>query len=127
MKLNHETTPGQQRITAYDATQVSVDGTPHALPLALDAQQILADWWRPASADSLAADDIAALLALRPGVVLIGTGTRQRLIHPAILRPLIDAGIGYEVMDLGAACRTFNLLVAEGRAAAAALLGDTAQ
>ena len=126
MKLNHETTPGQQRITAYDATQVSVDGTPHALPLALDAQQILADW-RPARADSLAAADIAALLALRPGVVLIGTGSRQRLIHPAILRPLIDAGIGYEVMDLGAACRTFNLLVAEGRAVAVALLGDPAQ
>ena len=126
MKLNHETTPGQQRITAYDATQVSVDGTPHALPLALDAQQILADW-RPARADSLTADDIAALLALRPGVMLIGTGSRQRLIHPAILRPLIDAGIGYEVMDLGAACRTFNLLVAEGRAVAVALLGDPAQ
>ena len=126
MKLNHETTPGQQRITAYDTTQVSVDGTPHALPLALDAQQILADW-RPARADSLAAADIAALLALRPGVVLIGTGSRQRLIHPAILRPLIDAGIGYEVMDLGAACRTFNLLVAEGRAVAVALLGDPAQ
>ena len=126
MKLNQEITPGQQRITAYDATQVSVDGTPHALPLALDAQQILADW-RPTRADSLAAADIAALLALRPGVVLIGTGSRQRLIHPAILRPLIDAGIGYEVMDLGAACRTFNLLVAEGRAVAVALLGDPAQ
>ena len=126
MKLNQEITPGQQRITAYDTTQVSVDGTPHALPLALDAQQILADW-RPARADSLAAADIAALLALRPGVVLIGTGSRQRLIHPAILRPLIDAGIGYEVMDLGAACRTFNLLVAEGRAVAVALLGDPAQ
>ena len=126
MKLNQEITPGQQRITAYDTTQVSVDGTPHALPLALDAQQILADW-RPARADSLTADDIAALLALRPGVMLIGTGSRQRLIHPAILRPLIDAGIGYEVMDLGAACRTFNLLVAEGRAVAVALLGDPAQ
>ena len=126
MKLNQEITPGQQRITAYDTTQVSVDGTPHALPLALDAQQILADW-RPARADSLAAADIAALLALRPGVVLIGTGSRQRLIHPAILRPLIDAGIGYEVMDLGAACRTFDLLVAEGRAVAVALLGDPAQ
>ena len=126
MKLNQEITPGQQRITAYDTTQVSVDGTPHALPLALDAQQILADW-RAARADSLTADDIAALLALRPGVMLIGTGSRQRLIHPAILRPLIDAGIGYEVMDLGAACRTFNLLVAEGRAVAVALLGDPAQ
>ena len=126
MKLNQETTPGQQRITAYDATQVSVDGAPHALPLALDAQQILTDW-QPARTGSLDASDIAALLALRPGVVLIGTGTRRRLIHPAILRPLIDAGIGYEVMDIGAACRTFNLLVAEGRAVAVALLGDPAQ
>jgi uncharacterized protein len=54
--------------------------------------------------------------------VLLGTGARQRFPAPRLLRPLIEAGIGCEVMDLAAACRTYTILVAEGRRVAAALL-----
>jgi uncharacterized protein len=57
-------------------------------------------------------------------VVLLGTGWRQRFPAPALMRPLMDERIGYEIMDLPAACRTYNILMAEGRYVAAALLFD---
>lgn len=66
----------------------------------------------------------------RPEIVLIGTGGRQIFPPPEVLRPLIEAGVGIEVMNTAAACRTFNLLQAEGREVIAALCcpeDDTAQ
>ena len=54
--------------------------------------------------------------------MLLGTGARQRFPHPRLTAPLAQAGIGLEVMDLQAACRTYNILVAEERKVAAALL-----
>jgi uncharacterized protein len=80
--------------------------------------------WGSGGVSGLAADDIAQLAALAPGIVLLGTGRRQRFPSPALLRPLIEAQIGYEVMDVSAACRTYNLLTGEGREVAAALLFD---
>jgi uncharacterized protein len=62
------------------------------------------------------------LVALAPEVVLLGTGAALRFPAPGITRALVEARIGLEVMDVQAACRTFNILVAEGRAVAAALL-----
>jgi len=70
----------------------------------------------------LSADHWAALLAQRPEIVLLGTGEQQRFPRPEILRPLTEAGIGVEVMTVQAACRTYNILVAEERRVAAALL-----
>jgi uncharacterized protein len=55
-------------------------------------------------------------------VLLLGTGPRQRFPHPRLYRSLTDAGIGVECMDTPAACRTYNILVAEGRRAIAAIL-----
>ena len=57
-------------------------------------------------------------------IVLLGTGKRQRFPPPALMQPLIDARVGYEIMNLQAACRTYNIVMAEGRRAAAALLFD---
>jgi uncharacterized protein len=68
--------------------------------------------------------DLRRLLDFSPELVLLGTGPRQRFPRPALLRPLIEARVGFEVMDLQAACRTFNILVGEGRRVAAALLFD---
>jgi uncharacterized protein len=77
--------------------------------------------WAPAGFEALAADDFAGLLASEPEIVLLGTGSHQRFPHPRLLAPLIDAHVGVEVMDTHAACRTFNILVAEDRRVAAAL------
>jgi len=78
--------------------------------------------WRPASFDELAADDLQALASLAPEVLLLGTGLRQRFPARDVLAPLYTARIGFEIMDSGAACRTFNLLAAEGRRVGAAVI-----
>lgn len=78
--------------------------------------------WPPGDFAALEADHLAALLAHEPEVVLIGTGTRLRFPAPEVLRPLQAAGIGFEVMDTPAACRTFNILAGEDRLVLAALL-----
>ena len=74
-----------------------------------------------ASFEALDASDFERLRDLRSEVVLLGTGNRQRFPHPRLTRPLSDARIGLEVMDTQAACRTYNILVAESRKVAAAL------
>ena len=78
--------------------------------------------WAPAGFAALAEDDFRALLVQRPEVVLLGTGIRQLFPEPRLLRALIDARVGVEVMDTRAACRTYNILVAEGRSVTAALI-----
>ena len=78
--------------------------------------------WAPGGFDALVADDFAAVAALHPEVALLGTGTTIRFPHPRVTRALTDARIGLEVMDTPAACRTFNILAAEGRKVAVAIL-----
>ena len=76
----------------------------------------------PAGFDALTAGDFAALLQDKPDIVLLGTGATQRFLHPHVLAPLTDAGVGVETMDTRAACRTYNILVGEGRRVAAMLI-----
>jgi len=80
------------------------------------------DGWRPAPVDQLTIDDFADLLALTPEVVLLGTGQRQRMPPPALYAAFAARRIGLEVMDNGAACRTYNLLLSEYREVAVALM-----
>ncbi|HEX8012922.1 MAG TPA: Mth938-like domain-containing protein [Casimicrobiaceae bacterium] len=82
--------------------------------------------WAIGGFDALTEAEFAALAALTPEVALLGTGTTLRFPHPRLTRALTDAGIGLEVMDTPAVCRTFNILAAEGRkVAAGVLLGPT--
>ena len=78
--------------------------------------------WAPGGIDALVEADYAALLSYTPEMVLLGTGARQRFPHPRLLQALSAAHVGVEVMDTRAACRTFNILVAEDRRVAAALI-----
>ena len=78
--------------------------------------------WRPRRVDELAAGDFEPAVALAPEVLLIGTGPRQVFPPAAILAALHRARIGFEVMDTSAACRTYNVLLAEDRRVAAALI-----
>ena len=86
--------------------------TPHAV----------APGWAPAGFAALTEQDFAALLQHDPELVLLGTGAVQRFPHPKLLQALARARIGVEVMDTRAACRTFNILIAEDRRAVAALI-----
>jgi uncharacterized protein len=76
----------------------------------------------PEGFDALTAEDFTRLLALEPEIVLLGTGTRQSFPHPRLTRALSEAHVGLEVMDTRAACRTFNILLGEGRRAIAAVI-----
>src|SRR3970040_1085303 len=78
--------------------------------------------WPVASFAALAEADFERIAALGPEVVLLGTGARLRFPHPRLSAPLARAGIGLEVMDLQGACRTYNILAAEERIVAAALV-----
>ena len=80
--------------------------------------------WTAGGFDTLSEADFAALVELKPEVVLLGTGASLRFPHPRLTRALTDAGIGVEVMDTPAACRTFNILAAEGRRVVAAVILD---
>jgi uncharacterized protein len=78
--------------------------------------------WRAASFEALTEADFAPLLDLGADILLLGTGAKQRFPHPRLTHALAARRIGVEAMDLPAACRTFNILVAEERRVAAALL-----
>lgn len=112
-------------MTAYGPGQVSIDGRPYARSLLLLPDRIDTGWGPDAFA-ALSAEHLAALLSLSCDVILLGTGMRQRFPARALLRPLLEAGRGIEVMDTPAACRTYNILVAEGRHPAAALIVEAA-
>ena len=78
--------------------------------------------WSATDHASLTAEHFGELLALKPELVIFGSGQRIRFPPPALLRPLIDARIGFETMDTAAACRTYNVLLAESRSVVAALV-----
>lgn len=78
--------------------------------------------WAEGGFEALSEQDFVQLKALDPEIVLLGTGARQRFPHPRLYRALTEAGIGVEVMDSAAAARTYNIIAAEGRRVAAALL-----
>ena len=85
----------------------------------------VAPGFAPEGFDALQAADFAALLANAPEIVLLGTGSTQRFVRPSVSAPLHDANVGLEVMDTRAACRTYNILVAEGRSVTAALIVES--
>lgn len=78
--------------------------------------------WRPTSAADLLPEDLLALLELEPALVLLGTGPRQKFPSAAAMAALLTRGIGIEVMDSGAAARTFNVLAGESRRVVAGFL-----
>lgn len=80
--------------------------------------------WQDARFDTLGPQHFEALAVLGPELVLFGSGNALRFPRPEWLRPLIERRIGFETMDTAAACRTYNLLAAEGRSVIAALLID---
>jgi uncharacterized protein len=82
--------------------------------------------WSANDHATLTAEHFSEVLALKPELVIFGSGPRLRFISAALYRCLIDARIGLETMDSAAACRTYNVLAAEGRSVVAALLPGSA-
>lgn len=93
----------------------------HESSIVVLANEVCCDW-NASDFDALSKAHFDYFLALKPDVLLLGTGLRQRFPHPRLYRALTDSGIGVECMSTPAACRTFNILVVEDRKVAAAIL-----
>lgn len=124
MKLHQSGPSGINTFTGYGDGFVLVNGQRHDGSLIVLAERVQA--WSAASFDALTAADLEVLMALDSEVLLLGTGPQLRFPRAELWRPiarkLAEARVGLEVMDAQAACRTYNILVAEGRKVAAALL-----
>ena len=120
MKLHADAPTALNTVTAYGPGFIEINKVRHTSAVLLTPERI--DPWPVASFEALAEPDFERLRALDPEVALLGTGSRQRFPHPRLSRALNEARIGLEVMTTAAACRTYNILMAEGRKVAAALL-----
>lgn len=121
MKLHLARIDGQNAFTGYGKGYVLVNGSRHERSLIVLARRLVEDWG-VARIEDLADADMGMLAGLEVEVLLLGTGQSLRFPPPRLLQPLAAARIGVEVMDTPAACRTYNILLAEGRNVAAALM-----
>ena len=121
VKFEREQPDGKNTFTGYGEGYVEVNRARHGASLVVSGERLVTDW--PVTrVDQLSPDHMAAILDLKPEIVLLGTGATFRFPEPARLAPLYKAGIGVEVMDTPAACRTYNILLGEGRNVVAALI-----
>jgi len=98
-----------------------VNGERYDHSIAVMSGEVRSDW-AVAEFEALSEAHFDYFLPLKPDVLLLGTGSGQRFPHPRLYRSLTEAGVGVECMDTPAACRTYNILVAEDRKVIAAIL-----
>jgi len=128
MKFQPDTIEGVNVITRYETAGAThaqgcvwVGATPFEESVLVPWTGLVEPWQRGGFA-ALTTADFERVAALAPEVVIFGSGARLRFVPAALMRALIERGIGVETMDTGAACRTYNVLVAERRPVLAALL-----
>ena len=120
MKL-HASAPGARNaFSGYGEGYVTVNGARHEGSVVVTPERVLP--WNVAAFDVLAESDFELFLGLDLEILLVGTGPKQRFPHPRLTRALAERRVGIEVMDTQAACRTYNILMSEGRRVAAAIL-----
>lgn len=120
MKLHLSRNADTNQITGYGAGHLLVNGVRHEISLIVLPDEVIADWG--AGFETLSSRHFDALVIRAPEIVLLGTGRKLRFPPAALYANLIKARVGIEVMDTAAACRTYNILAAEGRRVAAALI-----
>lgn len=121
MKISLESAQGRNLFTGYGEGYVDVNGARHRANVLVAADSVTPGW-STGPLEALTPEHIDRLAAARPEILLLGTGAAFRFPDPAVLAPLHRARIGVEVMDTKAACRTYNILLSEGRNVVAALI-----
>jgi uncharacterized protein len=121
VKLHLDRLDGRNSFSGYGEGYVVVNGRRHESSLVVFPDRLI-DPWSVATFDDLVEPSLDFLAPLPLEIVLVGTGRTMRMVHPRHYRRLSEARIGVEVMDTNAACRTYNILLAEGRKVAAAIL-----
>jgi len=120
VKFSLEPASGANLIRGYSATELRIGSQRINRSCLVTAERLIADW-EPGSFAELVPAHLAAIFALAPELVLLGTGPTQRFATAALRAAFVQHHVGLEVMHLGAACRTFNVLVQENRRVLAAL------
>lgn len=125
MKLHSTQTQQYQTITAYekDAVEINAIWYKHSLIVLPETKPVV---WEPVSFEQLSNAHFEQIEAFKPDVVILGTGQKQRFAHPRLMQSLMQRHIGVECMDNHSACRTYNILMAEGRKVALALIVEPA-
>lgn len=121
MKLHAQRPTPLNTVTAYGAGYVEINARRYEHAVLVQPESPV-EAWAPVRFEDLTADHFEAIAAHAPEVVLLGTGAGQRFPHPRLTAALAERRIGVEAMDTGAACRTYNILMTEGRRVLAALL-----
>lgn len=122
MKLHLTTGEGQFLFSGYGPGYVTVNRVRYATSVLVTPDSVTE--WGVGALDALSTADFDPVLALQPEVLILGTGRAMRFPAKTLALALANTGVGMEVMDSGAACRTYNILAAEGRKVVAAILVD---
>lgn len=124
MKLHPTQTQQYQTVTGYedDWIEINAQRFDHSL---LVLPEVAPRAWPVNAFEQLEEAHFALLAAAEPDLVILGTGDRQRFVPPRLAASLMAKRIGVECMDNRAACRTYNILMAEGRKVALALILPT--
>ncbi|NKB36729.1 MAG: hypothetical protein GKR93_06080 [Gammaproteobacteria bacterium] len=109
------------KVRAYEPGEINIAGNNYVRSLLVSPDSIVSDW-PPLKFSDLQINDFEQILTLAPEIVILGTGKTLTFPDPSLINPITEAGIGIEVMDTGAACRSYNFLLGEGRHVVAALL-----
>jgi uncharacterized protein len=121
MNLEPDTSSSKYAVRGYDHAGVLINDRRFESSLIL-TPVLLKEHWPPQSIDELRLEHLKALIELSPEIVLLGTGAQLHFPDPEINGVFINAGIGFEVMNTAAACRSFMILASEARNVAAALI-----
>ncbi|HEU5295400.1 MAG TPA: Mth938-like domain-containing protein [Burkholderiaceae bacterium] len=121
MKLQPDSLEGTNTIARHDGARIWVGAQVHEGSVVVPWSGTVQSW-PPGRFNDLTEAHFEVLLQHSPELVIFGSGARLRFPKPALLRTLIERGVGFESMDTAAACRTYNVLVSEGRNVVAALL-----
>lgn len=121
MKFQPDFLDGVNTIARHDGARVWVGAQPHEGSVVIPWSGAVRRW-PPSGFEELDQTHFDALLDCNPELVIFGSGSRLRFPRPELLRGLIERRVGFESMDTAAACRTYNVLVSEGRNVVAALL-----
>ena len=126
MKLHASTTKQYQTVTGYDDRGVEINAERFEFSLIVMPETAPRPWNAP-SFESLTPAHFEQIEEDKPDVVILGTGERQRFVHPRLIASLSARHIGVESMDSKAACRTYHVLMGEGRKVTLALIIDSAK
>lgn len=122
MKIELDLTEqSNNRIDSYHKGHIIINGESYSSSLIVTPTQLITHW-EPKSCSDFASQHFAQITSLKPEIILIGTGQHSIFPPQELLLPILEMNIGLEIMDTGAACRCYNLLMNEGRKIAAGLI-----